>query len=786
MNINNIQNILTWEHQFGLLAIPLLPFQLDSFIMLNGSYGNFCLKTIATTEISSKDCHSLAWSSNTKNFVVISQEKVIVYNWLKNKAERINVNDVKENFDKFYDYLVNNSYKTDKDIVPFVISIFNQFRNITEEKTNPTEALNLLFVLLAGLKDNIHEIDFNKWGLDSIKIPNNFEHYINLLKNGVSNITPNLDTIIRHSSGILFQEAQKEASFFNRQMNIFGGMSDKIVTRKEPYSSTHYTPPFLARTIVENSLKKIDLSKPMIKILDPACGSSEFLIEALKQLNKLGYPGKVKIIGMDSSKSAISISRFLLNYEKRSIWKDKLIFDLKLVEDSLTEDWGDDNDLIFMNPPFVSWDHMDKKSRDNTKYSLNMDIAKPNQASAFFYKSILSITSYGAIGCIVPSTLLTTYNYAKLRKKALDLIDIYLIGKLGNFVFENALTDVSFIIAKKPKNDNNVPFLLWTKNERGISNKALRDLRKMFYSGTTLIDKKNYSVNKPIVFPLANHKWKPLSIKEDRILKSINRFLIEKKLIKIKDIFNVRLGIRTGNNTIFKISKDFFVELPENEKNLFKVAIDNNSINNNRLQKNSYIWYPYDANGIIIKTEDELIKFAPFFYENVLKPSKDLLLKRTGVNHSNWWLLSRHRTWLRKNTQKIVSTEFGNSSSFAFDEKGEFLIERGYAWLPKKNIYIRGFHYFYFAIFASSLFDMLLSIYCKQLAGGKWYDFGKRYVDEIPIPNIYSEEIYNTEAFNQLIDISEDFINDYINIKEGFDNILIKYFYPFAGDYNDF
>ena len=345
---------------------------------------------------------------------------------------------------------------------------------------------------------------------------------------------------------------------------------------------------------------------------------------------------------------------------------------------------------------------------------------------------------------------------------------------------------MSFIIAKKPKNDNNVPFLLWTKNERGISNKALRDLRKMFYSGTTLIDKKNYSVNKPIVFPLANHKWKPLSIKEDRILKSINRFLIEKKLIKIKDIFNVRLGIRTGNNTIFKISKDFFVELPENEKNLFKVAIDNNSINNNRLQKNSYIWYPYDANGIIIKTEDELIKFAPFFYENVLKPSKDLLLKRAGVNHSNWWLLSRHRAWLRKNTQKIVSTEFGNSSSFAFDEKGEFLIERGYAWLPKKNICIRGFHYFYFAIFASSLFDMLLSIYCKQLAGGKWYDFGKRYVDEIPIPNIYSEEIYNTEAFNQLIDISEDFINDYINIKEGFDNILIKYFYPFAGDYNDF
>ena len=79
----------------------------------------------------------------------------------------------------------------------------------------------------------------------------------------------------------------KEVLFFDKQMSLFssGTLSDIYQTRKILYSSVHHTPSYLARCIVENVLNEIDLiNKKSLKILDPSCGSSEFLVEVLKQL----------------------------------------------------------------------------------------------------------------------------------------------------------------------------------------------------------------------------------------------------------------------------------------------------------------------------------------------------------------------------------------------------------------------------------------------------------------------------------------------------------------------
>ena len=122
---------------------------------------------------------------------------------------------VAENFNKFYNYLLSKNYKSSKDLVPFIIDIFRQFRNLTFEKSNPVQALNLLFGLLTSLEDDINNINTEKWGLENIDIPNGFDDYIQQIQNGFSNVKPKLDLIIRHSAGILFQEAQKEVLFFN-------------------------------------------------------------------------------------------------------------------------------------------------------------------------------------------------------------------------------------------------------------------------------------------------------------------------------------------------------------------------------------------------------------------------------------------------------------------------------------------------------------------------------------------------------------------------------------------
>ena len=775
--MKNLFDIQVWKQQLGLLPIHLNPLkENEGYMMLNGGNGDFCLQT-KNLEAEKIDFYSKSWSSSTKNFLTIDNENVHIYNWLNDKIEPIPKKMVAENFNKFYNYLLSKNYKSSKDLVPFIIDIFRQFRNLTFEKSNPVQALNLLFGLLTSLEDDINNINTEKWGLESIDIPNGFDDYIQQIQNGFSNVKPKLDLIIRHSAGILFQEAQKEVLFFNPQRDLFGGLSSSLNTKTNLYSSIHYTPPFLSRTIVENSLRNIDLQTDKLKIFDPACGSSEFLIEVLKQLIELDYQGNVEIFGWDISETAINTSKFLLTYEKRTIWKGRLDFSLNLVNDSLSKNWDNDFDLILMNPPFSSWELLNtKEKREAVRQALGNSFIgkKPNQASAFFYKAINHLNENGVIGCVIPSSILTLDSYAKLRTDTNDLLDIKLLGKLGNFIFEDALTDVSFIIGKRPKT-NHIPTIIWTRNEKGVAQEALRDLRKSIYNNQVTLDNPSFSIYQPISFPILKESWTPISIKNHTLLKGIERFVVEKNLFRVEDIFSVRQGIRQGAKDIFKVSTTEYDNLPELEKKYFRPVTDNDVIKDGQLLLSKYIWYPFNESGIVLETEEDLIEKSSFFFDTNLNPNKNILENRSGINQ--WWSLTRPRNWQFKRFSKLVSTEFGKSGSFGFDSKGDYVVERGNAWIPKKGFSNKDY-YFYVALFNSSFFDNLLSIYSKQLAGGKWYDLGKKYTKNIPIPNVHIDEVKNSEGYQRLVEIGKELFEGNMYTKSISDNILEKYFYP--------
>ena len=135
--MKNLVDIQVWKQQLGLLPIHLNPLkENEGHMMLNGGNGDFCLKT-GDFEIENLDYFSKSWSSNTKNFLTLDNDHVYIYNWLNQKVESVPQKIVAENFDKFYSYLLSKSYKSSKDLVPFIIDIFRQFRNLTFEKSNP-------------------------------------------------------------------------------------------------------------------------------------------------------------------------------------------------------------------------------------------------------------------------------------------------------------------------------------------------------------------------------------------------------------------------------------------------------------------------------------------------------------------------------------------------------------------------------------------------------------------------------------------------------------------------
>jgi len=780
--MNLLNNINDWKKNLGLLPINLFSTgQTNKYILLNGGYGDFCIDIDA--DKSKEEYYSYAWSSNTKNFITLKNNEIYLYNWLKEKEENYKLSLIQENLPKFYSYLLKDSYKSDYDVVPFIIDIYRSLRHLTNEEEEGIQAINQLLILLIAYEEKIEfgNIDFNKWGITNPTILNGLDSYLENLNNGLflnnKKLKTNLDLLLRHSAGQLFQEAQKEAFFYNRNLTLWGTYDSHFESKQRQYSSFHYTPSYLARSIVEYSLSNLNLQeKESLKILDPACGSSEFLLEVLKQLKTLRYNGIIEINGWDSSESAINISNFLLTYEKRE-WGENLTVHLEKVDNSLTKKWDNDYDLILMNPPFLSWELMDKNSREIVSTTLGESSRKkPNLASAFISKSVKYLKNDGIVGTVIPSSTLLMDSYKALRNELKETLSLLLVGKLGNFVFEHALTDVSILVGKKPLSQA-TPLLMWTKNEKGIISDAFRDLRKINYNQLPYIkNNPTHSIYVPDRYP-ENENWKINSYKEQELKKILQKLSALGKLKAVQEIFNVKQGIRTGNNKVFKVSTDFFNNLPEIEKKYFRPIVDNESIKNGVLHLKNYSWFPYsNEKDILISSENELLQNVPYYYEKVLQPNKVILANRKK-DIPYWWSLSDYAPRLLPSSTKIVSTEFGKSGSFAFDEKGDFAIERGNAWIPKKDFTNKDDYYFYLSVFNSPFFEELLSIYSKQLAGGKWYDLGKNYTKDIPIPTI-KEELRNSFVYEKLVYFGKLIYKGEFSHFEIIDDYLKNHIYP--------
>jgi hypothetical protein len=110
---------------------------------------------------------------------------------------------------------------------------------------------------------------------------------------------------------------------------------------------------------------------------------------------------------------------------------------------------------------------------------------------------------------------------------------------------------------------------------------------------------------------------------------------------------------------------------------------------------------------------------------------------------------------------KLVSTFFGDAGSFALDVTGEFVVVQGNGWQFKKEIekkiqslpVKRAIYLAYLAILNSSLFSDLLPAVSTQVAGGQW-DLSKRYVELIPIPDLFNVDLTST-LINKLVSLGE-------------------------------
>lgn len=753
----------SWAANSGMLPMPLYPNNADKrFKMLSGGWNDFCIDLSGELgDISS--FNSRSWSSGSQHYINILSNDVVIFDWSNiNNASptKIPVENVAVRFDKFIQIINSRSSRSDKDVLSFIMNIFNRIRTYTQNKNSALESLNILFKLLISIKEESSEINCKEWGIEDVQIPVDFHKFTMELRRGaIDGITPDLDLILCHCAGPLFEIAHRNVRMFDPQLDLFTVASSNVkYNQADRYSSLHYTPQYIVRSIVENALRSAKISeRNALTIFDPACGSGIFLIEVLSQLKKETFNGTITLKAWDVSDVALQTTKFVLEYYNRTQWRGRLNIIIRKVEDSLMEDWGNDNDIILMNPPFVSFELLNGQKRKDSVMEVMQrfgGIRKPNQAAAFFVKSIYSLSANGVIGTILPSSLLYANQYREMRSQVQEIINLSIVGRLGNYVFENALTDTSIVCGiKKVISDS--PYLIWCKNEPHVTERALIELRKIQLGGIQSVKNEQYNIYIPDRFPVIRNSWNVVSHDDAIFYTNIERAIPLKYLARLGDVFTVRQGAITGRKGLFNITIEEYNSLPENERRYYRPLLTSGDIRNGVVSSNCFVWFPYDNNGLTITSEDDLQKLK--WSWEYLQKSKPLLEKR--VSAPAWWAWTSPRQWQLEKAQRLYSQRFGDASMFGIGERNDYVIEDGNTFTPQKEGYSLDELYFYLAFFSSSVFNRLLAIYSKHIMKG--YDMGNEQIKNIPIiqfkrPCLPNLSDMDKEAQACLISIGKD------------------------------
>jgi hypothetical protein len=780
--ILSLNEISTWRKMLGLFPIPLYGnYGEQRFILLNGAQGNFCLDISSDETQHNPHARNFAWSSNVNHYVSVNKNIVEVQRWDRQafELERYNTNSITANLEGFHQYLEKSSPKAEQSIIAHSIKLFRRLRAVLGSKFSGEDGLNvfLYFLSCATESKRRHEIDISKWFLsdraeelaNQIREEDWTELQLEFLAGRqIEGLVPDLNLLLRHSAGQLFQEAHFDAILVNPDQLMLAGFLPKPVKLSSPSSSIiglHFTPPALARTLVEEALRLINFESKRLIIFDPACGSGEFLREAIRQLSIRGYSGEVDIIGWDISEIACAMARYEIGWELRNI---KFDVNTRIeCKDSLefTEQWPKAVDLVLMNPPFLSLENMESPLKHKVRKILGTHAgSRPDLSHAFLLLSAQTLSEKGVLGAIIPASFLDSQTSKKMRSFFGEELQTSLVARLGSHqLFPGAQIDPAFYVGTKIKNIEE-PIAFWADHRANSNSSGLRMLRRMrYYSNpqTLPIVENGFSIYS---YPSQEKElWSPKPYKSWVLLNSL------KELGTVDKIFNVLQGIRTGYKKIFILDQETWSKLPDSEKNFFRPAVINDSIKFGYLRLIAYSFFPYGTN-MEIATENELRDKLPVYFHSFLLPNKSKLQIRSGIDPQKWWGLTRHRTWLEKRTPKLISTYYGDKGSFAWDGQGEFVVVQGFAWSPKKGLLNEKVSLAYLAILNSNFFSDLIAASSRHVGGGQW-DLSKQYIKNIPLPNLFAP-YFNNNLLDSLGQIGRNINENDLSFKANYDEYV--------------
>jgi adenine-specific DNA-methyltransferase len=307
-----------------------------------------------------------------------------------------------------------------------------------------------------------------------------------------------------------------EECFSNLSYNL-----TKIIKKKEKQDNgIYFTPP---KTILRclDILSKHRATTTFNNILEPSCGSCEF-IDRIKDC----YP-MATITGVEYNKTI---------YENIKNKYDNNSDNIKIVEaDFLKTTYNEKYDLIIGNPPY----YVIKKA-DVDKQYYNYFEGRPNIFILFIIKSLSLLTDDGILCFILPKSFLNCLYYNKTRKHIYDNYLILSIIECDDNYIDTEQPTIIFIIQKNDNTDSR------RKNDKYILKHLANDY--IIFSTCEVIERLNELYINATTLNILNFKVFVGNIVWNENKSLLTDDPLKTRLIYSTDIINNSLSIKNYTN----------------------------------------------------------------------------------------------------------------------------------------------------------------------------------------------------------------------------------------------
>ncbi|MFX0067191.1 MAG: class I SAM-dependent DNA methyltransferase, partial [Candidatus Hermodarchaeota archaeon] len=273
----------------------------------------------------------------------------------------------------------------------------------------------------------------------------------------------------------------------------------------------YYTPNWLAQFLLNKldfnvhffekmAIDMEDLAHPLqLRLLDPACGSGTFLIEALKRVRNYVEKNSIRelmseytiknIVGLDLNPLAVLAAKtnYLLNFGSLLSYTSDIEIPIYLADSITIKNASvpliiDKFDYVVGNPPWILWDNLPIEYRNSTKglwekYGLSM-LTKFTKRQLALKRDISVLFTYvcvdrylkdsGRFGFLITQSVFKSkgagesFRQFKLKKTNLKVLEVHDFTAIQPF--EGANTRTSMITLKKGAiTSYPIKYVLWKK-----------------------------------------------------------------------------------------------------------------------------------------------------------------------------------------------------------------------------------------------------------------------------------------------------------------------------------